>query len=83
MDLLSAEKIDSPIRDFFVGKTVFVTGGFGFVGKLLIEKLLRCEVKKIFMLARPKKGKTIEERFEALMNEPVCKIDFGLRGKCT
>lgn len=41
------------------------------MGKLLIEKLLRCDVKKIYLLAREKKGKSLEERFEALVNEPV------------
>lgn len=62
---------DSPIKEFLRDKTVFVTGGFGFLGKLLIEKLLRCDVKKIYLLARAKKGKSLEERFETLVNEPV------------
>jgi FlaA1/EpsC-like NDP-sugar epimerase len=61
----------SPVKEFFRNKTVFITGGFGFVGKLLIEKFLRCDVKKVFVMARPKKGKNIAERFELLMNEPV------------
>ena len=33
--------IDSPIKDFYKNKVVFLTGGTGFIGKLLIEKLLR------------------------------------------
>ncbi|KAG5679399.1 hypothetical protein PVAND_008967 [Polypedilum vanderplanki] len=65
------EIIDSPIADFFKNKVVFITGGLGFVGKLLIEKLLRYDVKKIYIMARSKKGKTIEERLEALCNEPI------------
>jgi fatty acyl-CoA reductase len=73
MELLSnpEQPIDSPIVDFFKGKTVFVTGGLGFVGKLLIEKLLQCDVKKIFIMARSKKGKSMPERLEVLCNEPV------------
>ena len=35
------EKGDSDIQQFYSGVTVFVTGGSGFLGKLLIEKLLR------------------------------------------
>lgn len=59
------------IDEFLSEKTIFVTGGFGFVGKLLIEKLLRCDVKKIYCMVRPKKGKNIEERFERFINDPV------------
>lgn len=51
------------VREFFAGKTVFITGGTGFIGKFIIEKLLTsCDVKKIYTLIREKKGKTIEER---------------------
>lgn len=32
---------DSPITKFFAGKTVFLTGPTGFLGHLLLEKLLR------------------------------------------
>lgn len=31
----------TPIRDFYRGKIVFVTGGTGFLGQIYIEKLLR------------------------------------------
>jgi hypothetical protein len=45
------------------GKTVFVTGGTGFVGKVLIEKILRStEVERIFVLARAAKDKTAQQR---------------------
>lgn len=61
------------IQEFFHGRDVFVTGGSGFMGKVLIEKLLRsCPgINKIFMLMRSKKGKTIHERIEDLHNSPV------------
>lgn len=70
-DLLDSVDFHSPIKDYVKDKTVFITGGFGFVGKLLIEKLLRCDVKKIYLLARAKRGKSLVERFEKLMSEPV------------
>lgn len=61
----------SPVRQFLNNKTIFITGGFGFVGKILIEKLLRCEVKRIYLLARSKKGKSMQERLENFVQDPV------------
>ncbi|XP_063930462.1 fatty acyl-CoA reductase wat-like [Zophobas morio] len=60
----------SQIKTFFQNQTVFLTGGSGFLGKVLIEKLLReCEeIEKIYVLMRTKKNKTPEERFEELFN---------------
>lgn len=69
--MYSKEFEKSTIGEFLNEKTIFVTGGFGFVGKLVIEKLLRCNVKKIFCMVRPKKGKNIDERFEDFINDAV------------
>lgn len=65
------EDTNSPVKDYLKDKTIFLTGGFGFLGKLLIEKLLRCDVKKIYLFVRGKKGQTPEDRFAKLMKEPV------------
>jgi FlaA1/EpsC-like NDP-sugar epimerase len=70
-DMLEDVDTASPIKDYLRDKTIFLTGGFGFLGKLLIEKLLRCDVKRVYLLVRAKKGKTLEERFEKLTAEPV------------
>ncbi|XP_068979197.1 putative fatty acyl-CoA reductase CG8306 [Bombus flavifrons] len=63
----------SNVTEFYNGKTVFLTGGTGFVGVCLIEKLLRCmpDLKNIYVLLRPKKGKKIEERLEEIKKNSV------------
>lgn len=75
----------SPIRNFFRGKTVFLTGGTGFLGKLFIEKLLQCEVREIVLLVRSKRGRTPRERLQRqLEREPVSfvlKIPAATSGK--
>ncbi|XP_037040570.1 fatty acyl-CoA reductase wat-like isoform X2 [Bradysia coprophila] len=53
---------DSPMKRFYRNKTVFITGGLGFLGQLFIEKLLRCRVKEVYVLVRPKKNKSSIER---------------------
>jgi hypothetical protein len=42
----------------FSGASVFLTGGTGFVGSVLIEQLLRLvpDIRTIYVLVRPKKG---------------------------
>lgn len=65
------EKYDTPMKRFYKGKTIFLTGGTGFVGILLLEKLLRCDVKKVFLFVRPKKGKQPAERVNEIFEEPV------------
>lgn len=61
------------IPEFFAGQEIFITGGTGFIGKALIEKLLRScpEVKTIYILMRPKKGQSINERLKFLCDQVV------------
>lgn len=61
------------IRNFYHGKTVFITGASGFMGKVLLEKLLySCsELKEIFILMRPKRGKSGAERVQDFKTIPV------------
>ncbi|EDW68202.1 uncharacterized protein Dvir_GJ22673 [Drosophila virilis] len=59
--------MDSNITEFYKNKTIFLTGGSGFLGKLIIEKLLRTtEVERIYMLIRPKRGEQIQSRMAVL-----------------
>nr|WKE35581.1 alcohol forming fatty acyl CoA reductase [Paurocephala sauteri] len=69
-DILDDE-IGTPIQEFFRGSTIFITGGTGFMGKVLTEKLLRCcpHIKHIYLLIRPKKGVDIQERLQKTYND--------------
>lgn len=61
------------VRDYFAGKTVFLTGVTGLVGKLVLEKLLRCceSVERVLVLVRAKKGKDAEQRLKEICDGPV------------
>lgn len=61
------------VKDFYRGRSIFITGGTGFMGKVLVEKLLRsCPgIKNIYLLMRPKKGQEVQERLQELLNAPV------------
>lgn len=64
---------ESQVRAFYSGKNFFITGGTGFVGLCLLEKILRSipDVGKVYLLMRPKKGKEISQRLEEFPKHPV------------
>lgn len=64
------------IPEFYAGQDVFITGGSGFVGKVLIEKLLRScpDIKAIYVLLRPKKEKTIDDRLKEITDLPLFEL---------
>ncbi|KOC59957.1 Putative fatty acyl-CoA reductase [Habropoda laboriosa] len=61
------------MQSFYKGKNIFVTGGTGLMGKVLIEKLLySCsDLNKIYILIRPKRGRTPEIRVEEMFKLPM------------
>ncbi|RZC39816.1 fatty acyl-CoA reductase CG5065-like, partial [Asbolus verrucosus] len=60
----------SDIQQFYKDQTIFITGGSGFIGKVLLEKLLRVcyNLSAIYILIRPKRGKTPEQRFNDIFD---------------
>lgn len=68
------------VSEFYAGKTIFITGATGFMGKVLIEKLLRCcpDVKRIYVLMRPKRGQNTKERLDDFIN---CRVFDHLQDK--
>lgn len=71
----SVENVDklTTVQKFYDGQSIFITGGTGFMGKLLIEKLLRgCPgINCIYVLIRKKKEKNVLQRKEELINDTV------------
>nr|XP_032525808.1 putative fatty acyl-CoA reductase CG5065 [Danaus plexippus plexippus] len=76
------DSLPDRIAETFAGLTLLVTGGTGFMGKVLVEKLLRkCpDIAKIMLLVRPKKGKSPKQRLEEMLNDELFAKLRSLRG---
>ncbi|XP_034653710.1 putative fatty acyl-CoA reductase CG5065 isoform X3 [Drosophila subobscura] len=63
----------SPVQEYYKDKTIFITGASGFMGKVLLEKLLySCHsLKEVIIICRPKRGKTPESRLEEMYKLPI------------
>ncbi|KAI4872077.1 hypothetical protein NFI96_026542, partial [Prochilodus magdalenae] len=61
------------ISEWYAGKNVLITGATGFMGKVLVEKLLRScpEVRSLYLLVRPKAGQSMQERVQDMLK---CKL---------
>lgn len=60
------------VTDIYAGQSVLVTGASGFLGKVLIEKLLYSvnSLKNIYLLIRPKNGLGPKQRMDTIVQ--VC-----------
>lgn len=67
------------IPEYYTGKNVLITGATGFMGKVLLEKLLRsCSaVRAAYVLVRPKAGQTPSARIADMIN---CRVSSPPRG---
>ncbi|ETN62444.1 hypothetical protein AND_005868 [Anopheles darlingi] len=63
----------SEVQSFYKDKYIFLTGGTGFLGVAIIDKILRSapEIAGIYLLMRPKKGKSVQERLQDLTKNSV------------
>ncbi|XP_041970839.1 fatty acyl-CoA reductase wat-like [Aricia agestis] len=73
--LMKGKAAKTEIQKFYKDQCVFLTGGTGFLGKVLIEKLLRScgDLDTIYVLVRPKKGKDPQSRINDLSNDLLYK----------
>ena len=66
------------IGSFYENRGVFVTGFTGFLGKVLVEKLLRSSPGvRIYALIRPQGVKDARQRMETVLRDPVKKTREG------
>lgn len=61
------------IENWFQNRHILITGATGFMGKVLVEKLLRScpDIAGIYILIRSKRGKDAQQRLEEFTNSPV------------
>ncbi|CAL7948511.1 unnamed protein product [Xylocopa violacea] len=64
---------DSQIRKFYAGKVILLTGFTGFLGTIILEKLLRTctEIDKIYIMIREKRGVKVDERIKKYFENPI------------
>lgn len=72
----NSDTADKPIirvAEYFADKDIFITGSTGIVGKVLVEKLLRCcpHLNNLYLLIRPKRKQNVNDRLAELKSSMV------------
>lgn len=70
------DEIRDRVVECFAGRKIMITGATGFLGKVLLEKILRCMtgVTHVYILVRSKKGKEPKQRLDELFNSAVSPV---------
>lgn len=65
----------SHVQQFMTGRSILVTGFTGFLGKLLVTKLLSScpDIDTVFVLIRKGKHPNVEDRFARIIQSKVSK----------
>lgn len=73
MLLNNNESKDPTLAEFYADKNIFITGGTGFLGTVLIESLLSSSPKigTIYVLIRDKYGADANERIQRLLSKQI------------
>lgn len=75
---LSEEKKNcgSQIQRFYAGKQILLTGCTGYLGTIILEKILRTctEINKIYVMIREKKNMEVKERLEKCFANNVSRV---------
>ncbi|CAH0714678.1 unnamed protein product, partial [Brenthis ino] len=69
----SSRKKYTSVAECYEGQSLLITGSTGFVGKVLLEKLLyQCpKIDKVYLLLREKKNIKPHQRISKILDEPV------------
>ncbi|CAH0714675.1 unnamed protein product, partial [Brenthis ino] len=75
--------MDRSIADFYDGQSIFITGGTGFLGKVLVEKLLYSfsGISKIYLLMRQKCDADIHKSLQDMLEKPLWHVFLRLRNE--
>ncbi|EGI66348.1 Putative fatty acyl-CoA reductase [Acromyrmex echinatior] len=70
---MKTEAYSTPIQNFYASQTIFITEGTGFLGKMLIEKLLRScpDISMIYVMVRSQKDKSPENLLDEMLEDPL------------
>ncbi|XP_072751895.1 uncharacterized protein [Anoplolepis gracilipes] len=70
---MTNDAADTFIPAFYAHRSILISGSTGFLGKVLCEKLLRScpDVAEIFLLIRPKKGLSVQQRLQKTLENKL------------
>lgn len=74
LNSIDDSKLLSPVHRMFDGQSIFITGASGFIGRVLLEKLLRTYkgIKRVYILMRTKKNQLPYDRLhKQLLKVPI------------